>query len=103
VGTAGPASVYNARKTRISENYFIQITQELGWLGLAIFLAILILVGRELWLRKSDILAASLFASLIGLTVVNLVSHGWTDDTLAYLWWGLAGIAIAAPLKSKNT
>ena len=39
--------------------------------------------------------ALSLFGSLIGLTFINLLSHAWTDDTLAYVWWGLAGIAMA--------
>lgn len=97
VGTAGPASVYNNNQTRVSENYFIQIAQEVGWLGLILFLAINFLVGRELWLRRSDTLSLALLGSLIGLTFVNLLSHAWTDDTLAYLWWGLAGVAIATP------
>lgn len=101
VGTAGPASVYNNNQTRVSENYFIQLAQEVGWLGLGLFLAISFLVGQELWLRRSDTLALTLLASFIGLTLVNLVSHAWTDDTLAYLWWGLAGIAAAPILKGK--
>jgi hypothetical protein len=94
-GTAGPASVYN-NKTRIAENYFIQIGQEVGWLGLALFLAISYLAAKELWLRRADTLSAILLASLLGITVVNLLSHAWADDTLCYLWWGLAGIALSA-------
>jgi hypothetical protein len=23
-----------------------------------------------------------------------MLSHAWADDTLAYVWWGLAGIAM---------
>lgn len=95
VGTAGPASVYNESKGRISDNYFIQITQEVGWLGIAVFLLINFLVLRELWFRKADNLALILLISFVGLTVVNMVSHAWTDDTIAYIWWGLAGIALA--------
>ena len=95
VGTAGPASVYNNDKVRIADNYFIQIAQEVGWLGLAVFLVINFLVLRELWFRKSDNLALILLVSFVGLTAVNFVSHAWTDDTLAYIWWGLAGIALA--------
>jgi hypothetical protein len=49
-----------------------------------------------LWYRRSEILARFLLASLAGITFVNLLSHAWADDTLAYLWWGLAGLAIAA-------
>lgn len=94
-GTAGPASVYNNHPTRIAENYFLQIGQEVGWLGLAMFVTINIGVGALLYVRRSDTLALSLFASLIGLTFINMLSHAWTDDTLAYVWWGLAGIAMA--------
>ncbi len=94
-GTAGPASFRNTTsKARISENYFIQIGQEVGILGLALFLAIYYLVAKQLWQQKSD-LAKILLASLAGLTLVNLLSHAWADDTLAYIWWGLAGIALA--------
>lgn len=95
VGTAGPASVYNNGKSRIAENYFIQVAQETGWLGLALFLAINVLAAQELWRARSDKLALSLLVSLAGISLINLFSHAWTDDTLAYLWWGLAGIALA--------
>jgi hypothetical protein len=96
-GSAGPASVYNGpRAPRIAENYFIQIGQEAGWLGFVLFIAINVFLGRELWLRRDQPLALGLFAALIGLSIVNLLSHAWTDDTLAYLFWGLAGIALAA-------
>ena len=95
VGTAGPASVYNGSKVRIADNYYIQIAQEIGWLGLIVFLAINFLVLRELWLKRSENLALILLVSFVGLTAVNLVSHAWTDHTLAYIWWGLAGIALA--------
>lgn len=99
-GTAGPASTYNNHSPRIAENYFIQIGQEVGWVGLLMFIMINVGVGYLLYLRRDDPLALSLFASLIGLTFINCLSHAWTDDTLAYVWWGLAGIAMA-PLPTK--
>lgn len=101
-GTAGPASFYNTgHPVRISENYFVQIGQETGWLGLAVFLLISAGVGYLLYLRRDDPLALSLFASLIGLTLINLFSHAWADDTLAYVWWGLAGVALAPSPKAE--
>lgn len=101
-GTAGPASVYNTpHQPRIAENYFIQVTQETGWLGLTLFVLINAGVGYLLWLRRADPLALSLFASLIGLTFINLLSHAWADDTLAYVWWGLAGVAMAPDRKAE--
>ena len=103
-GTAGPASVYNKHQVRIAENYYVQVGQEAGWLGLLMFLTINVGVGYLLWLRRADPLALSLFAALIGLSFINLLSHAWTDDTLAYVWWGLAGIAMAQPaLKAKHS
>ena len=95
-GTAGPASVYNRGPTRIAENYFLQLGQEVGIWGLGLFILINLGVGYLLWLRRAEPLALTLFASLIGLTIVNLLSHAWTDDTLAYVWWGLAGVAMAS-------
>jgi hypothetical protein len=101
-GTAGPASVYNhGHPARIAENYFIQVGQETGWLGLTLFTLINVGVGYLLWLRRDDPLALSLFASLIGLTLINMLSHAWADDTLAYIWWGLAGIAMVSDPKPK--
>lgn len=103
-GSAGPASVHNNRAPRIAENYFLQIGQEAGWLGLAIFLGIYFLVTKELWNRRNDAdgLPVVLLASLVGLTLVNMLSHAWADDTLAYVWWGLAGIALAVSADKKN-
>ncbi len=101
VGTAGPASVYNT-DGRISENYYIQIGQETGWVGLGIFLGINGIVGLILFKNRRDTLSLALFASFMGLIVVNSLSHAWADDTLAYLWWGLAGIAIAQRVVRKD-
>jgi len=94
-GTAGPASVYNNHPARIAENYFVQVAQEVGWLGLILFILINWLVAKNLWLERHDPLALTLLAALIGITFVNLLSHAWVDDTLSYLWWGLAGVALA--------
>ena len=103
VGSAGPASGRNAKGgLRLSENYFLQIGQELGIVGMILFIAINILIGRGLWRQRNYELARVLLASLIGLTFVNMVSHAWTDDTLAYIWWGLAGIALVPDILKAN-
>jgi hypothetical protein len=102
VGTAGPASVYNNNNVRLSENYYLQIAQELGWIGMILFIVINYILARELWLRRSEILPRILLASLIGITFVNLLSHAWTDDTIAYIWWGLAGITLAPIITEKQ-
>jgi hypothetical protein len=94
-GTAGPASIYNDHPARIAEDYYVQVGQETGWLGLVVFVAILVEAARLLWQRKGDRLSLILFVALLGITFVNLLSHAWTDDTLAYIWWGLAAVAVA--------
>lgn len=93
-GTAGPASFRNSgHPARIAEDYYLQIAQETGIIGLVIFLIINALVVREFWRVRYDTLSQVLLASFVGISFVNLVSHAWTDDTLSLLWWGLAGIA----------
>jgi hypothetical protein len=101
-GTAGPASIYNNHPPRIAEDYYVQIGQETGWLGLILFGLITAGVGYLLWLRRDQPLALSLFASLIGLCFIGLLSHVWADDTLAYVWWGLAGVAMAPGLNKEE-
>jgi hypothetical protein len=66
------------------------------------FLGITGTTGYLLWKRRSDPLALTLLASLVGICFVNLLSHAWTDDTLAYTWWGLAGIAIGTGVQSAE-
>jgi hypothetical protein len=103
VGSAGPASARNVQPARISENYFLQIGQEAGWLALGLFIAICAAVFIRLWQLRNTPLALGLLVSFVGLTLINVVSHAWADDTLGLLWWGLAGIAIgSAILKPKH-
>jgi hypothetical protein len=102
-GTAGPASFRNQGfAARIAENYYLQIGQEVGIAGIILFIAINIMVARELWRRKQDILAQILLASLIGISFINLISHAWADDTLSLVWWGLAGIALAPAILTEK-
>ncbi len=100
-GTSGPASYYNkGHPQREPENFYIEIGQEIGWIGLIIFILINVGVGYLLWLRRSDPLALCLLASFVGITFINMLQPAWADDTLAYVWWGLAGLAMT-PLPEK--
>jgi O-antigen ligase len=97
-GTAGPASTRNTHPARIAEDYYLQIGQEVGWIGLALFLAIVVMTGKLLWRQRHDWLARGLLASLVGLSLVNLLSHAWADDTLGLLWGGLAGMVVGSDI-----
>ncbi|HET8992049.1 MAG TPA: O-antigen ligase family protein [Candidatus Saccharimonadales bacterium] len=100
-GTSGPASLYN-HHDRNPEDYYLQIAEEDGWLGIVLFILIIVGVGYILWLRHDDPLSVFLLASLIGISVTNLLLYAWSDDTLAYIWWGLAGIAMTPDKKAKK-
>lgn len=94
-GTAGPASMLeDTTPARNSENHFLSLGQEMGWLGLGIFVAICYRLAQALY-RQRTTFAYALLATFVGLTVVNMLSYAWADVTLAYMWWGLAGIALA--------
>jgi O-antigen ligase len=101
-GTAGPASAHNNHPARLAENYYIQIAQESGILGFVIFISINFIVGLRLWKNQDDPMAAVLFASLIGISFVNMLSHAWSDDTLSLLWWGMAGIMLSPVIIKTN-
>lgn len=107
VGSAGPQSVYNNHQARIAENYYLQIGQEAGVIGMLLFVGICIILAVKLYRLRAAPLASALFVSLIGISFVNLLSHAWGDDTLAYVWWGLAGICLGPVIltdrhKQKN-
>ncbi len=97
-GTSGPASVYNHdRPASIPENYFLEVGDESGVIGLGLFLVINLAVFCLLWQRRQSPFALVMAVSLVGISFVNLLSLAWTDDTLSYIWWGLAGAAISLP------
>lgn len=101
-GTSGPASVYNHdAPPRISENYYLMIGEEDGWLGLALLLAFFVLIAIE-FTRSKNKLSMALLAGFIGLAVINLFLPAWTDVTLAYVFWGLAAIVFAGKTSSRQ-
>ena len=101
VGTAGPASFYNTNQPpSIPENYYVQIGQEVGLVGLALFMVICVAVAREFW-QKPGVWPRALLASFVGIAVINVFLHGWADDPTAMTWWAVAGLAIGAPVPKK--
>lgn len=102
VGTAGPASFYNKNQPpKVAENYFVQIAQETGIIGLILFAAINCLVVYQLWRQRADIWTKALLASFVGITVVNFFLHGWADDPTAMTWWGIAGLYLFEGRRGK--
>ena len=103
VGTSGPATAYNtATEPRMPENYFVQLAQEVGFIGLALFVAICSVLSYKLWLRRRETWPRVLLASFVGLMVVNLFLHGWSDDPTAMTWWAIAGLFVFAQPKADT-
>ncbi len=95
-GTAGLASIRNDKQgVTLNENYYLQIAEEVGVLGVVLFLAIVAIIAWRLWQRKNSPYAAVLLSILIGLSFTNLLVHIWSNESVAYTWWGLAGIVIS--------
>lgn len=91
VGSAGPASIYDDG-ANFSENYFIQIAQEVGVFGLQALIIIFYMVAVNLYRQRNNAIPLALFVSFIGINLAGLFMHVWTDETLAITWWILAGL-----------
>lgn len=101
-GTAGLASIRNnTQGTVLNENYYLQIASEVGVIGLLLFLAILIVVAKRLYQARHNLLALALLASFTGLAFTNLLVHIWSNEAVAYTWWGLAALALAQQTRVK--
>ena len=89
-GCAGPASYYSSQP-HISENYYVQIAEEVGVIGLGLWIAIIGIIARRLWQRREDWLACALLASFAGLSVIGFWLHVWSDDPLSLTVWAVTG------------
>jgi len=95
-GTVGPASHFLGATKVLQENYYLQIALEVGIFGMLLFLGISFLILKDLWHKRYELPHAfPLFASMLGIMLVNMVTHwGWADSSTALVWWGLAGSSI---------
>ncbi len=95
LGTAGPASL-RSDNTLITENYYLQLAIEVGLAGLVLFLGISAFLAHRLFgLKDSSALAIPLLAALVGISIINLFLHGWTDSSTALIFWAVAGVAVS--------
>lgn len=96
VGEAGPASFYqtDGDHPRIAENYYIQIAQEVGIVGLLLFISIVVVGLRRVGRMKGVPYSQSFLAGFVGLSVVAFFLHTWTDDPVAYIAWGLFAVVL---------
>lgn len=102
VGSTGSASLMGDSML-IIENQYLFIAHEVGWLGLALFMALFIKIMKRLWDRRQDWLALGVLTSGVGTALIGVLLPVWVDDTVSIIWWGLAAVAIAPPLLIKRS
>lgn len=101
IGSTGVSSYFGESKTNV-ENQYLFTTHEAGWLGLVLLVAFQGGVLAMLYRGRSDWFAKSLFASGLGLVFIGMTLPVFTDDTVAYVWWGLAAVGVAAVEVKKH-
>lgn len=95
IGSTGSASLLGSEPT-IVENQYLLIGHEAGWLGFGLFLLIFGLVLKKLYKNRQDWLSLGVFLAGLALGLVGLLLPVFADDTIAILWWGLAGVALGS-------
>lgn len=96
LGDAGPASNHFATDYLgfIPENWFLQVGLESGFIGLVLFILILVFALYKLFKSENDF-AITLGIGLLGLIFNSLFLHTWESAAVALTFWGLAGLALA--------
>ncbi len=96
LGSAGPASFYS-NSPRIVENWFLQITIEIGIVGLVLYILMFTLLLKELYLDSQNkngdhTMSLALFGALMGILVTGMFLHSLGDSTLAIILFTLLGL-----------
>jgi hypothetical protein len=101
LGTAGPAS-YHSNHPFIPESYYLQIGIETGVVGLILFLAVIVQLFIQLLRCRPQKAAPGVVGALVGLSIVNLVLHGWADASTAFVFWIFAGVVLGVAHRDKQ-
>lgn len=101
IGSTGSASL-TTDKPLVIENQYLMVAHEVGWLGLALFVAIWVMVLWRLWKGERHWLTNSVLASGIGLMAISLTWPVLVDDPVSMIWWGMAAVALAPQVTQKG-
>jgi O-antigen ligase len=99
-GTAGIVSIQNPNGSFLTENYYVQIAYEVGVPGLAVLIAISVVVYLRIY-RRHDYVPAVLLSSFWAYVLTNMLLHTWSNEAVAAQWWLLAGLAIVGMTKKR--
>lgn len=106
-GSAGLVSITNPQGGVLTENYYLQIAYEVGWLGIVLFLTIIVLLFLQLQKicnYKSDLSvpASIVLASLVAYLFYSLLIHLWSNEAVALQWWLLCGVVLGLSLSKTQ-
>lgn len=98
VGTSAGIGQRFGTATTVSENYYLQVGNELGVLGAALFVALVALVNRELRRardRTGDAVTSGARSGFLGVSVAAFFLHSYANQAIAWTAFGVAGAGLA--------
>jgi hypothetical protein len=109
---AGTGQRFDVKGDVIAENNYLEVGDELGVLPMLLFVALTLTL--LLWLRRAsredpDPLMTAVWAAGVGLVVAAWFLQTWSDFSVAWTYWGLAGATLGlarqtarAPVKAPT-
>lgn len=84
-----------------TENSYLQVGLELGWIGIALFVSLLYYTHKacKSFPKKHRLVFISLLSCIL---MVGLFIPIWTDEVVSLTWWGLFGVALGSKIKSTE-
>ena len=77
---------HRCRCPLLPENWYLQIGVELGLIGFAMFVTVIMFVLRALRIRDDN---KEIFLIFLGISIAALFLHAWEDSAVAYTAWVL--------------
>ena len=100
-GTAGIVSIRNPEGGQLTEDYYIQLLYEVGFIGLALFIGAMVYVCKKVR-ASGKLLGSALFASMIAYAFMGFLMHIWSNEAVAAQWWLLAGSTMGLGVAVRN-
>ncbi len=102
-GTAGIVAIRNPQGGILTENYYLQIGYEVGWLGIIAFIFVFsIIVYRLLTASRQSPLASILLSAAVAYSFYSLLIHLWSNEAVTLQWWLLVGVSLGFSLKKRR-
>ncbi len=92
----------------LPENWYLQIGVELGWIGLILYVFLLIRILRYVFLQLATCnqisvascrLQSTCALAFLGISIAALFLHAWEDSAVAYTVWILLAVVLTPPQK----